>query len=258
MSDGLVSIIMPVYNAQRWLQQAIDSVVAQSCRNWELVAVDDGSTDTSPDLLADYARREPRIRVLRQNNTGVAAARNKAIEAARGDFVAFLDADDWWLPDKLERQLDCLRRSGASICYAPYFRVDEQGQVLGTVLPPARVTHADMLDSNFIGNLTGVYARTLGDTRFRDIGHEDYVFWLEQVQRAGFAVRVPGAEVLAAYRVRERSLSGNKVRAARWQWTIYRTVEHMSMARAARHMLRYAWHALAKRRPRADNGSKAS
>ena len=192
MGGDLVSVVMPVYNARRWLHQAIDSVRAQTHEHWELLAVDDGSSDDSPDILADFAQRDSRIRVITQPNAGVAAARNRAMADARGDYVAFLDADDWWQPDKLERQLACLRGSRASVCYAPYQRVSEQGRVLGTVLPPARITHRDMLDSNHIGNLTGIYARSLGDTPFRDIGHEDYVFWLEQVRRAGSATRVPG------------------------------------------------------------------
>ncbi|MGB8634862.1 MAG: glycosyltransferase [Rhodanobacteraceae bacterium] len=258
MGGDLVSVIMPVYNAGRWLRQAIDSVRAQTHEHWELLAVDDGSCDESPEILADFAQRDRRIRVLTQANAGVAAARNRAMAEARGDYVALLDADDWWQPLKLERQLACLRRSGSSICYAPYQRVDEQGRVLGTVVPPARVTHRDMLDSNYIGNLTGMYARRIGDAVFRDIGHEDYVFWLEQVRRAGSATRVPGTEPLAAYRVREHSLSGNKLRAARWQWTIYRTVEHLGVLSAARHMLRYAWHALAKRRPGVTDESDES
>jgi len=109
-------------------------------------------------------------------------------------------------------------------------------------------SHRDMLASNFIGNLTGLYARELGDVPFRRIGHEDYAFWLEQVRRAGAAVRADSAEPLAWYLVRESSLSANKLRAARWQWTIYRQVEKLGLLRASLCMLRYVWHAFAKRR----------
>ena len=249
VSGDLVSVIMPVYNAAAWLRRAVDSVLAQSHEKVELVAVDDGSQDDSLAILDAYARADARVRVQRQPaNGGVAAARNAGIAAARGDFIAFLDADDWWHPAKLERQLAGMRESGALISYAAYWRVAEDGRVLGQVTPPVRVDWRDMLASNFIGNLTGVYARSLGDVPFRRIGHEDYVFWLEQVRRAGEAVRVESAEPLAWYLVRDRSLSANKLRAAAWQWAIYRKVEKLGMAHSMVCMLRYAWHALAKRR----------
>lgn len=246
----LVSVVMPVYNAAAWLPRAVESVLAQSHRNLELVAVDDGSLDDSLAILQAFARSDARVRVQRQvQNGGVAAARNAGLAAARGDYIAFLDADDWWHPAKLERQLASLRASGARISYAAYWRVAEDGRVLSRVDPPARLEHRDMLASNFIGNLTGMYARELGDVSFRRIGHEDYAFWLEQVRRAGSAQRADSDEPLAFYLVRESSLSANKLRAARWQWTIYRRVEKLNVVRASLCMLRYAWHAFAKRRP---------
>jgi glycosyltransferase involved in cell wall biosynthesis len=249
MAHDLVSVIMPVYNAETWLPCAVDSVLAQQHRRLELVAVDDGSRDGSIAILEAAAHTDARVRVLRQpHNGGVAAARNAGIAAAVGDYIAFLDADDWWHPAKLERQLAAMRANHAQVSYAAYWRVAEDGHVLSRVVPPARIDWHDMLASNFIGNLTGMYARSLGDVPFRRIGHEDYVFWLEQVRRAGSAVRVPDAEPLAWYRVRERSLSANKLRAASWQWTIYRDVEKLGLAHSGSCMLRYAWHALAKRR----------
>ncbi|WP_458071086.1 glycosyltransferase family 2 protein [Rhodanobacter sp. BL-MT-08] len=249
MSGDLVSVIMPVYDAARWLHKGVDSVLQQTHRQLELIAVDDGSQDESLTILNAYARADPRVRVLRQpTNSGVAAARNAGIAAAQGDYIAFLDADDWWHTSKLEIQLDNMRETNTQISYTAYFRVSEEGRVLGRVTPPAKVSWRDMLASNFIGNLTGVYARRLGDVPFRRIGHEDYVFWLEQVRRAGGATRVAIAEPLAWYLVRETSLSANKLRAARWQWTIYREVERLGLFYTLLCMLRYTRHALAKRR----------
>jgi glycosyltransferase involved in cell wall biosynthesis len=249
MSNDLVSVIMPVYNAEAWLPRAIDSVLAQSHDHLELITVDDGSSDRSPGMLDAYAAIDERVRVMRQpSNGGVAAARNAGIAAARGDYVSFLDADDWWHPAKLERQLASMRESGALISYASYWRVAEDGRVLSKVIPPPQVNWQDMLASNFIGNLTGMYARRLGDVRFQRIGHEDYVFWLEQVRRAGKAVRVESPEPLAWYLVRERSLSANKLRAASWQWDIYRSVEKLGLIQSAYCMARYVQHAMVKRR----------
>lgn len=249
MSAGpRVSVVMPVYNAGRWLRRPVESVLAQTHRELELIAVDDGSKDDSVERFEDYARQDDRVRLLRQPvNGGVAAARNAGLDAATGDFIAFLDADDWWHPRKLELQLAAMARHGTKVSYAGYQRIAEDGRPLSRVNPPARVSHRDMLASNFIGHLTGMYDRSLGDVRFRRIGHEDYVFWLELVRRAGFAVRVDHDEPLAFYLVRDGSVSANKLRAARWQWNIYRNVENLGIARSAWYMARYAWNALAKR-----------
>jgi glycosyltransferase involved in cell wall biosynthesis len=243
-----VSIITPVYNASRWLKRPVESVLAQTHREFELIAIDDGSKDDSVEQFQTCARQDSRVRLLRQPvNGGVAAARNAGLDAATGDYIAFLDADDWWHPRKLELQLATMQRTGAKVSYAGYQRVGEDGRPLSHVNPPARVTHRDMLASNFIGHLTGMYDRSLGEVRFQRIGHEDYVFWLELVRRAGIAVRVDHDEPLAFYLVRDGSVSANKLRTARWQWNIYRNVEKLGLAQSAWYMTRYVWNALAKR-----------
>jgi glycosyltransferase involved in cell wall biosynthesis len=250
--DGLVSVVMPVYNAAVWLPRAIESLKAQTYRDWELLAVDDGSRDASLAVLQDYAGSDARVRPLPQPvNGGVAAARNAGIAAARGRWIAFLDADDAWLPEKLALQIADVRARDLSISYTAYQRVDEQGAPLSEVVPPAEVDHAAMLRSNHIGNLTGLYDRRLGVMQFRRIGHEDYVFWLELVRRAGRAACVPGGRALALYTVRGGSVSANKLRAAGWQWRIYRDVEGLGLWRSARLMLDYVRHALGKRSGRA-------
>jgi glycosyltransferase involved in cell wall biosynthesis len=243
-----VSVVMPAYNARAYLGEAILSVRAQSYPWWELLVVDDGSTDDTAELAERQALADARIRVIRAGrNGGVAAARNAAIAVAQGSHVAFLDSDDRWHPRKLERQIRHLRETRGAICYAPYDRVDEGGALLSRVRPPARVTYADMLRSNHIGNLTGVYDRRLGDAAFRRIGHEDYAFWLDMVRRAGHASCAPGDEPLAYYRVRGGSVSANKWRAARWQWRIYRDVARLGWLSASEHRCHYAWRAMRKR-----------
>lgn len=243
-----VSVVMPVYNAEATLRRSVESVLAQSHAQLELLAIDDGSRDASPAIISAYAATDSRVRVLPlPRNGGVAAARNAGIEAATGTHMAFLDSDDWWHPRKLEVQLAVLQGTGARIGYCTYQRVDEGGKVLSTVTPPASVDHAAMLRSNRIGNLTGIYDRSLGDARFRRIGHEDYVFWLEMVRRAGAAVCASPGEPLAWYLVRSGSLSSDKFRAARWQWNIYRNVERLSWRQSAWYFMQYAGIALAKR-----------
>ena len=122
------------------------------------------------------------------------------------------------------------------------------GRALAQVVPPERVDYAGMLYSNRIGNLTGIYARSLGEAAFQKTGHEDYVFWLDRVRRAGHAERVPETRPLAYYLVRGGSVSANKLRAAGWQWRIYREVEGLGVAAAERHMVHSDANAMHKRR----------
>lgn len=239
---------MPAYNAAATLVRSMVSVLSQSHRDLELLVVDDCSRDATWSLIAAAAQADPRVVPLRQpGNRGVAAARNAGIEAATGDFIAFLDSDDAWHPYKLASQLAHMRSSGTKISYAGYRRVDERGRVLSVVRPPARVGYADMLKSNRIGNLTGIYDRVLGDARFERIGHEDYVFWLQMVRKAGSAQRLPDPAPVADYLVREGSLSGNKFKAARWQWRIYRDIERLGAIASGWYFAHYAGNAILKR-----------
>ena len=211
----------------------------------EILVVDNApATSRTAGVVSTFpARRivEPRA--------GLDRARNAGIAAAGTALIAFLDSDDWWHPRKLELQVAHMRTSGAKISYSGYRRIAEDGKVLSDVMPPARVSHSDMLKSNHIGNLTGMYDRSVApDVRFRRVGHEDYVFWLELVRSAGTAVRFDHDEPLAFYLVRNASLSGNKLRASGWQWRIYRDIEKLNVLSAARYMVHYTWNALRKRR----------
>jgi teichuronic acid biosynthesis glycosyltransferase TuaG len=244
-----VSVVMPAYNAAATLRASMDSVLAQTHADVELLVIDDCSKDATWSLIEAAAAHDARVVAIKMpQNGGVAAARNAGIEAATGSHIAFLDSDDRWLPDKLALQLAHMRETGAMISYTSYRRFDEGGRELSVVRPPAQVGYADMLKSNRIGNLTGMYDRSMGDARFERIGHEDYVFWLQLVRRAGIARRVPMAEPLAEYLVRTGSLSADKRKAARWQWTIYRKVEGLGPIRAAWYFAHYAAIAVAKRR----------
>lgn len=249
MSGRLVSVVMPMFNAERFLRRPVESVLAQTHGDLELLVADDASSDGSVAMIEDYARRDARVRLLPATvNGGVAAARNRALAAAGGRWVAFLDSDDWWHPAKLERQLDSLERSGARIGYTAYQRVAEDGRALAVVRPPPELGYRDLLKSNHIGNCTGIYERGLGEFRFQAGGHEDYMFWLALLRGGERAVATPGDEPLAYYLVRDGSRSANKLRAAAWQWRIYREVEGLGPMASIGYMLHYVRHALSKRR----------
>ena len=216
-----VSVVMPAWNAAATLYASMDSVLAQTHAELELLVIDDASTDATPEMVAEAASRDARVVSIRQpRNAGVAAARNAGLEAA----------------------------TGTPIGYAAYRRFDARGETLSVVCPPEEVRYPDMLKSNRIGNLTGIYDRAIGDGRFEKIGHEDYVFWLAMVRKAGIARRVPTDAPLADYLVRDGSLSADKRKAAKWQWAIYRDVEKLGRVRAAWYFAHYAANAVAKRR----------
>ena len=243
-----VSVVMPAYNAAATIGSSMRSVLVQEGVDLDLIVVDDLSTDATGEIIRESATRDPRIVPIRQaKNGGVAAARNAAIEAARGRLVAFLDSDDQWYPGKLASQVEFMRSSGSVICYAAYRRLDEAGRSLSLVVPPPCLDYAGMLRSNRIGNLTAIYDRVLGDAEFRRIGHEDYVFWLEMVRRAGLAHRLPDAAPVAGYLVRNGSLSSDKWRAARWQWDIYRNIAGLDLLRAGWYFANYAAIGISKR-----------
>jgi teichuronic acid biosynthesis glycosyltransferase TuaG len=247
MSNKLVSIVMPAYNAEPYLAAAIESVISQTYPAWELLIVNDASTDETPAIAERFQRLDERIKVFTQSeNTGVAKARNSALEQAKGKYIAFLDSDDLWVPNKLEKQIAFMLANQVIISYGAYQRIDERGNNLGTVWPLKELDYATLLKSNFIGNLTGVYdAEMLGKECFGDFRHEDYVAWLALVKRAGKAMSVD--EVLGSYRVYTGSASSNKLKAALWQWRIYRQSQLLGIPQSCWLMLHYFYHAIHKR-----------
>jgi glycosyltransferase involved in cell wall biosynthesis len=229
----LVSVVTPVWNAAATLGDTVASVRAQSLGDWELLLVDDASTDGSRDLARALAGGEPRIRLIeRATNGGAAAARNAAIRAARGRLIAFLDADDRWYPEKLARQTAFMAAHGHAFVFAGYRRVDAGGRPLGVVRPPPRVSRDALLHGNVIGCLTAVYdAGRLGKVEMPDLRRrQDYGLWLRLLRAVPYAHALP--EPLADYRVAPASLSGGKLGAAKATWTLYREAEGLGRARA--------------------------
>ncbi|MCS3507917.1 glycosyltransferase family 2 protein [Achromobacter sp. JUb104] len=245
----LVSIVMPAFNAQRFIAEAIRSVLAQTYSNWELLVVDDSSTDDTAQIVKAFQQGEDRIRYRRSaSNMGVVNSRNLALDTARGEYVAFLDADDVWETFKLDRQVAFMEETGVAISYGDYVRMDGDGRELGKVLAPEVVRYERLLRSNFIGNLTGIFRRVdLAGLRFEDSKHEDYLFWLRALGQVEVARATPSSEPLARYRVSSSSMSANKFHAARWQWAIYRSRLGLSAFRSSFLFLCYMWHAILKR-----------
>lgn len=244
----LVSVIMPVHNAETFLDESIGSVLQQTYPYWELLIVDDCSTDKSPSIIAGYAAQDSRIHCFKtQSPSGSPCLpRNIGIELAKGRFIAFLDSDDCWLPDKLEWQLPLFEKANVGIVYSNYEKMSENGERNQRIVrAPETANYRQLLLGNVIGCLTAVYdAGKVGKMYFENHAHEDYILWLS-ILKQGYIAKNSGM-VSACYRVREHSVSSNKLKALSWQWDIYVHVEKMNVLKAAYCFLHYAYKAFKK------------
>lgn len=244
----MVSIITPSYNSSVFISQTIESVLAQTYPDWEMLIIDDGSTDASPDIIKEYARKDSRIRFLQteQPSGSPAVPRNIGIMNARGRYIAFLDSDDLWLPDKLAEQLKLFDGDETAIVYSNYEKISEAGERAERIITaPSQVSYRELLKGNVIGNLTGIYdTEKVGKVYCRNMHHEDYILWLSILQK-GYVARNTNA-VHALYRVRKQSVSANKLSVISWQWNIYRSIEKIGYLRACYYFIHYAYRALLK------------
>ena len=249
LRKGLVSVIVPSYNARHFIEQSLCSIMDQSYGNLELIFVDDASTDGTNRFLNSLAASEPRIRrVANKQNLGVAASRNKALKLAMGQFVAFLDADDIWLQSKLERQLEFMQSKNAAFCFTAYEVCDLYGLPSGQVVDmgcPDEVGYRDMLAKRAtLGTSTVMIDRSrLGsfEMPLLTVG-EDYALWLELLKTGCVAHRMP--EVLARHRIVPGSLSDNKARKAVQQWLTYRRQEGLPLVEAGWYFANYFYRAI--------------
>lgn len=236
----LVSIIMPAYNAGSTIAESINSVLAQTFSDWVLYVVDDCSADNTALIVSDYSARDNRVIYIKQpHNLRVAEARNAALRACSGKYIAFLDSDDIWLPEKLAEQIALLKK-GYDVVASNYIRFSGSiSNKLDEVKRKENFSYFDMLQQNQIGNLTGIYNQSaLGKVYQTKGGHEDYVMWLSllKIAKKGFCIQKP----LAYYRVSGSSLSGNKRRAAIWQWSVYRKSLKLGLLQSAFFFSAYA------------------
>lgn len=243
-----MTIITPAFNCARFIGHTYESIKAQSLPQWEWRVVDDASTDATPQILARIAAGDPRVIVDRlPQNAGAAAARNQAIMAATGRFVAFLDADDMWHPDKLDRQCSMMQHSGAGLTYGAYDIINEDGSLRGHVKVPPSTDYKALLKHNVIGCLTAMYDTahfgkvTMPPMRKR----QDYGLWLKLLRQGGTAQAVPGT--LATYRRLSGSLSSNKISAAAATWAVYRQMEQLNLPCSAYYFAHYATGTVSRR-----------
>ncbi len=226
---SLVSIIMPSYNSSKTIEVSIDSVLAQSYSNWELLITDDSSSDNTVEIIESY--KDPRIRLYRHDsNQGTGAARNNSIRIAKGEYIAFLDSDDLWLPEKLAKQISFMQTNGYKFTYSHYQKFDSKGE-RGIVYSPPSVTYDQLIYSNVIGCLTVIYdVKLLGKHYMPEIRkRQDMGLWLKLLKICGKAYALE--EVLAKYKS-DSGMTSNKLSMLAWQWKFYRDIAGLSRRRA--------------------------
>lgn len=212
MLDGLVSIIMPSWNTGKFIGESIQSVLNQTYKNWELIIVDDCSTDNTDEIVASF--NDERIRYFRNDkNSGAALTRNRALCEARGEWIAFLDSDDLWMPKKLEKQIAFMKEKGYTFSFTEYEKIDEESKPLNIyVSGPEKVNKRKMYNYDYIGQLTMMYsAKVFGLIQIKDIKkNNDYAIRLQLFKKKGACCYLL-KENLAKYRIRKKSISHDKI-----------------------------------------------
>ncbi|MDA3950379.1 MAG: glycosyltransferase family 2 protein [Spirochaeta sp.] len=243
-SGPLVSVIMPAHNVETTIEESVTSVIGQTLADWELLIVDDRSNDQTIEIITHLLSDDSRIRMFETSNEyGPAAARNLAISKAQGRFIAFLDSDDIWLPNKLHVQIEHMQSNELALSYSWFERVDLRGNRSGRVVKvPACLSYSSLLKKNHIGCLTAIYdSSRIGKRYMPDIPvHQDWALWLSILREGRPAGGVN--EVLALYRTgNTSSVSGNKFRTAKHKWRIYRELEKLDPFRSAYYLANFAW-----------------
>lgn len=246
--QDLVSIITPAYNCEEFISETIDSVLEQTYSNWEMIIVNDKSTDNTECIIKSYLEKEQRIKLINlEINSGVAKARNTALKAANGRYIAFLDSDDCWKKDKLKKQLDFMKKHHYALSYTSFEYINDNGEkTLKKVGIPLHQSYKKGLKNTAIGCLTVIVDRNIvGHFEMPHLRHgEDHFTWLEIMKRGYFAYGLD--ESLALYRISNNSLSSNKVKALKYQWSNYRDYEKIPIIPCIYYFLCYVFNASKK------------
>ncbi|MFI0429735.1 glycosyltransferase family 2 protein [Mariniflexile sp. HMF6888] len=236
----LVSIITPMFNSEAYISETINSVINQTYTNWELLLIDDGSNDKTIAKANQFIAQKPNIKLLKNKaNLGAAISRNKGVEASKGKYIAFLDADDLWKPNKLQTQIEFMEAQNCDVCFSSYEQIDETGKLLNKVIKALpELTYQKYLKSNYIGNLTGVYnAKVLGKIKAPNLRkRQDWLLWLAAIKTSGKPAKGI-QESLAYYRIRKDAMSSNKINLLKYNYWVYRKGLGFSTLKSVYYML---------------------
>lgn len=219
---NLVSIIMPTYNSENYISESIKSVINQSYENWELLITDDFSTDNTIKIIHDFQKQDDRIILFNLKvNKGSGVARNNSISNAKGRFIAFLDSDDRWKPNKLKTQIDFMLFNKLALTYSGYDIINEKGAYIKTIIAPKSINYSEILSNNYIGCLTAIYdTNRIGKKYMPDIRRrQDWVLWINILELIRETKGI--TDSLAIYVDRKDSISGNKFLMLKYNWKVY-------------------------------------
>ncbi len=246
----LISVITPVYNSATTLAETIHSLLEQDYQNWEMICiVDKGTVDNSREIIIKFSQNDPRIKLIEmENNTGCGPARTLGFKHANGKYIAFLDADDIWLPKKLSLQSQFMEKNGHSFSCTGYRRMSNDGNIYERIyMPPKLIGHHDLLKNNVICCGTVMLDQTkIAPLVMQNFPGEDYILWLEITGKKG--IKCHGyQEDLVRYRITNNSLSRSFFRTARQRWNVYRNIEKLSVSKSTYFFTNYVVTALLKR-----------
>lgn len=231
-----MSIVTPTYNCAKFIAETIDSVLQQTYSNWEMIIVDDASKDNTEEIVKRYD--DNRIKYIRlEENGGAAVARNTAMREAKGKYIAFLDSDDLWKPEKLEKQIAFMKQHNYNITATDYEQISEEGESLHKIIrTKKKVNYNGILLSCPVGNSTVMYnVENLGKFEVPNIRkRNDDALWLQMLKKEKYIYGMP--EVLMKYRVRANSISSKKIDLVKYHWYLYRKIEHLSFIRSTFHI----------------------
>jgi teichuronic acid biosynthesis glycosyltransferase TuaG len=250
LQNNLISIITPSYNSKRFIKETIDSVISQTYQNWEMIIVDDKSKDDSVEFIKDLIKDEGKIKlIVLDKNIGAAMARNKAIDIAQGRYIAFLDSDDIWLPQKLEKQLSFMHNNNYPISFTSYEIIDENSQLNNNIINSVKSLNLEQyLKNTIIGFSTSMIDSVLIDKEIKFLNiriRQDANLWVTLLKQGYMAYGID--EVLAKYRVHSSSISANKIKAAKGVWNLYYNIHKFGLAQSIYYFSYYVFNAIKKR-----------
>ena len=248
IKDPLVSIITPCYNSEKFIAETIQSVQNQTYQNWEMIIVDDGSSDQTVAIIKTLMKIDSRIHFFPlENNVGAAKARNIGINYAKGKYITFLDADDIWFTDFIANSIRTIDETGIHFVFSSYKRSNENLEfVYSDFIVPQKVIYTDILKTNSISCLTAfIDIEILGKKTMPEINkRQDMGLWLKYLKEIPFAYGIQ--ETMAIYRIRENSLSRNKANLLKYQWQFYREIEQLNVFRSAYYMFQWMYRGFMK------------
>lgn len=250
MKEPLVSIITPLYNCENYIREAIESVLNQTYSNWEMIIIDDCSTDRSSEIVKTYIEKECRIKYKKNiKNMGPAISRNNGIRISKGQYISFLDSDDFWDLNKLYSQIKFMETHNILMSHTDYFFVNSKSEIIKKVNTSKEINYKKLLKGNQFKTMSMILNRDIiNNKQFPDIKHEDFGFFLDVLKNDKKSIK--SKESIAMCRIGEKSLSSNKIKSAIWTWNIYRKYEKIGLIKSSYYFINYIINGLLKYKER--------